>query len=293
VGLERPDYQENYYGLNYLNIFDKVILEKCSLLDPITLEGVIRKYKPIEIYNLAAQSSVGASFEDPHETVYFNIQSVLNLLEAIKKINKNIKFYQASSSEIFGNIKDLPIDENSVIHPASPYGVSKATGHWLVSVYRESFNIFACSGIMFNHESYLRGNNFFVKKVIRTALQIKNGQAEDLSVGEIDLKRDFGFAPDYVRAMWLMLQQKTPKDYIICSGQPISLRQIIEYVFDQLHVDKNKIIIDESLFRPNDIKNIYGDNQKSKKELSWEYNKTFFDVLDILIKEEIENSRNG
>jgi GDPmannose 4,6-dehydratase len=213
----------------------------------------------------------------------------MNLLEAIKKVNKKIKFYQASSSDMFGNISKLPVSENSVLHPTSPYGISKVTGHWMAINYRESYELFACSGILFNHESYLRGENFFVKKVIRTAIDIKNGKQNELRVGDIDLRRDFGYAPDYVKAMWLMLQQKEPKDYIVCSGKPVSLREIIYYVFDKLGIDKDGIVIDKSFFRPNDIENIYGDNKKAKKELGWKYNKTFCDVLDILIKEEMEN----
>ena len=190
---------------------------------------------------------------------------------------------------MFGNIDELPVTEKSIIHPTSPYGISKASGHWIAVNYRESYNLFASCGILFNHESYLRAPNFFVKKIIRTALDIKNGLQNELRVGNIDLRRDFGFAPDYIKAMWLMLQATVPKDYIVCSGESISLREIIYYAFDKLEIDKNKIVIDKSFFRPNDIKNIFGNNEKAKKELGWEYNKTFFEVLDILIKEEEEN----
>lgn len=289
VGLVRKDADESFFGLNYLNILDKIEIRKCSLLDLSDIESVFEEVKPNEVYNLAAQSSVGLSFEKPFETINFNILSVLNLLEAIKKIDKKIKFYQASSSDMFGNIDKLPVTEDSVIHPASPYGISKATGHWMTVNYRESYDLFACCGILFNHESYLRTPNFFVKKIIRTAIDIKNGRQNELRVGDIDLRRDFGYAPDYVKAMWLMLQQDAPKDYIVCSGESISLREIINYVFDKLGIDKNKIVIDKSFFRPNDIKNTYGTNEKVKKELGWEYNKTFFEVLDILIKEEMDN----
>lgn len=288
VGLTRPDAEENYFGLNYLGLYDKVTLKECGLLDLPKIKKIFKEFKPAEVYNLAAQSSVGASFEEPQETIHFNIQSVLNLLQAIKKVDKKIKFYQASSSEIFGNTKKLPITESSVIQPASPYGISKATGHWLAINYREAFDIFVCCGILFNHESYLRGNNFIVKKIIRTALEIKNGTQNELRVGDIDLRRDFGYAPDYVKAMWLMLQQKTPKDFVICSGKSISLREIIEYVFSKLDIGTDKIVTDKSFFRPNDIKDIYGDNKKAKNELGWKYNKTFYDVLDILIEEEMK-----
>lgn len=289
VGLIRKDVEESFFGLKYLKILDKIAIEKCSLLDIEDIKNIFQKLKPDEVYNLAAQSSVGLSFEKPLETINFNILSVLNLLEAIKETDKKIRFYQASTSDMFGNIDKLPVTEDSIIHPASPYGISKATGHWMAVNYRESFNLFACCGILFNHESYLRTPNFFVKKVIGTAIDIKNGKQNELRVGDIDLRRDFGYAPDYVKAMWLMLQQDTPKDYIVCSGESISLREIINYVFDKLKIDKDKIVIDKSFFRPNDIKNIYGTNEKAKKELGWEYDKTFFESLNLLIQEELSN----
>jgi len=291
IGLIRPDTEENYFGFKYLGIKDEIFFQECDLLNLKNIIAIFEKFKPSEVYNLAAQSSVGLSFEKPLETINFNILSVVNLLEAIKKADKSIRFYQASSGDMFGNIETLPVTENSVIHPTSPYAISKVTGHWTTINYRESYGLFACCGILFNHESYLRAPNFFVKKVIRTAIEIKNGTQDELRVGDIDLRRDFGFAPDYVRAMWMMLQQDTPKDFIICSGKSISLREIIEYVFDKLEIDKEKIVIDESFFRPNDIKNIYGDNKKARMELGWEYDRTFFEVLDILIKEEINEKK--
>ncbi len=287
IGLVRPNIAEDYSGFEYLKIKDNIIFKECNLLDLKSITNILKEFRPSEVYNLAAQSSVGLSFERPLETINFNILSVLNLLETIKGLDKKIKFYQASSSDMFGNIENLPVTEKSIIHPTSPYGISKATGHWMTVNYRESYGLFACCGILFNHESYLRAPNFFVKKVIKTAIEIKKGTQQELRVGDIDLRRDFGFAPDYVKAMWLMLQQDEPKDFIICSGKSISLRDIVEYVFDKLGIDKNKIVTDESFFRPNDIKNIYGNNEKAKKELGWEYEKTFFEVLDILIQEEL------
>lgn len=286
VGLIRKDAKENFFGLNYLGITEQIILKECDLLNLSEIVFLLKESMVTEIYNLAAQSSVGVSFEKPVETIKFNILSVLNLLEAIKKVDKKIKFYQASSSEMFGNADALPVTENSVIHPISPYGISKAAGYWMTVNYRESYGLFACNGILFNHESYLRTETYFVKKLIHAAINIKNGKQNELRVGDIDLKRDFGYAPDYVNAMWLMLQQEKPGDFFVCSGESISLKEIINYVFDQLDIDRSKIIIDKSLFRPNDIKNIYGNNEKAKIDLNWKYNKTFFEVLDILIKEE-------
>lgn len=292
VGLIRRDAEENFFGLEYLKIKDKIVLRECNLLDLQEIESVLNEFKPDEIYNLAAQSSVGFSFEKPLETISFNILSVVNLLEVIKKIDKNIRFYQASSSDMFGNIEQLPITEKSVIHPTSPYGISKAAAHWTTINYRESYGLFACCGILFNHESYLRTPNFFVKKVIQSALKIKSGEIEELRVGNIDLRRDFGYAPDYVKAMWLMLQKGRAGDYLVCSGRSISLREIAYYIFDKLEIDKKKIIADEAYFRPNDIKNIYGINEKAKNELGWEYGKTFFEIMDLLIDEEVGTCNN-
>jgi GDPmannose 4,6-dehydratase len=289
VGLTRSDAEETYFGLSYLKILDQIVLEKCSLLDTENIQKIFLRYKPDEVYNLAAQSSVGASFKNPYETINFNILSVLNLLEVIKKTGGKARFYQASSSDMFGNIDILPVTEKSLLHPTSPYAISKITGHQMTISYRESYGLFACSGILFNHESYLRGRDFFVKKVIRTAIDIKEGRRNELQVGNIDLERDFGYAPDYVMAMWLMLQQEKPKDYLVCSGQSVSLREIIYYVFDKLGIDKKNVVTDSTLLRPNDIRKIFGDNRKAKEELGWVYNKSFFDVLDILIGEELAN----
>lgn len=289
IGLVRRDADENLFGLRYLNIYEKITIEKCSLLDLKDITGVFAKYKPDEVYNLAAQSSVGQSFQQPFDTINFNIFSVLNLLEAIKNSDDQIRFYQASSSEMYGNISHLPVTEDSVIHPTSPYGISKAAGHWMTVNYRESYGLFACCGILFNHESYLRTPNFYVKKIIQAAINIKNKVQKELRIGNIDLNRDFGFGPDYVKAMWLILQQEQPRDYLVCSGSSVSLRDIVNYVFTSLDVSKESIIIDHSLYRPNEIKNIYGTNIRAKNELGWDYNKSFFEVLDMLIKEELKN----
>ncbi len=289
IGTTRSYNYPNIKNLSYLAIKDKVILEECDLLDLSSIIKTIDKYKPDEIYNLAAQSSVSLSFEQPIETVRFNLISVLNLMESIKIVNKNIKFYQASTSEMFGKAKNLPVTENTAMHPLSPYAISKASGHWTVANYRESHGLFACCGILFNHESYFRSNNFFVKKVITESLNIRFGKQETLKVGNIDIKRDFGYAPKYVTAMWLIMQQEKADDFIVCSGKSIFLREIIYYVFDRLKIDRDRLVIDPSLYRPAEIEDIYGDNSKAKRILGWEYNMTFFDVLDILIEEEKEN----
>ena len=290
IGITRSYNNSNLSKLKYLNIDTKIKLEECDLTDIPSIVSIMKKYKPDEVYNLAAQSSVGISFEQPIGTISFNSISVLNLLESIKIVDKRIRFYQASSSEMYGKVTHLPITEETPMHPLSPYAISKATAYWSVINYRESYGLYAYNGVLFNHESYLRTDNFFVKKIIKSSLAIKNGSLDQLRIGHIDLKRDFGYAPEYVKVMWLMLQQDQPEDYIICSGSSISLREIINYVFKKLDISPNKIIPDESLFRPTDIIDIFGDNAKAKRKLKWEYDLNFYNVLDKLLEEEIENS---
>lgn len=286
IGLVRSYRNFNNKGLQYLNLEDKVEIVECDLTDLSQVLNIIKEYQPSEVYNLAAQSSVSLSFKQPIGTIQFNITSVLNILESIRMIKPDTKFYQASTSEMFGDAV-LPINENTVIHPLSPYSISKASAHWITKNYREAYGIFSCSGFLFNHESYLRSANFFVKKIIVETIKIKEGKAEFLKVGNIDIKRDFGWAPKYVEAMYLMLQQKHADDFVICSNTSVSLREIVAFVFDYLSVSIDKLIIDKSLFRPTEIEDIYGDNSKAKRVLNWDYNMSFFDVLKILIDEEL------
>lgn len=291
IGLVRSNRNFQNMGLNYLGIQDKVEIVECDLTDLSQVLNLLKDYHPQEFYNLAAQSSVSQSFKQPIGTINFNVASVLNILEGIRILKLDTRFYQASSSEMFGETQ-LPILEDSVINPKSPYSISKVTAHLITKNYREAYNIFSCSGILFNHESYLRSSNFFVKKVITEAIKIKQGTACCLKVGNIEINRDFGWAPRYVEAMYLMLQQQIPDDFVICSNHSVSLRSIIEYVFDYLGISLKKLVIDENLFRPTEIANIYGDNSKALQQLKWEYNLPFFEVLKILIDEELANKRN-
>lgn len=291
IGLTRSYNQNNLKGLKYLGVLPDIKIQDCDLTDITQVIKIIQKHAPDEIYNLAAQSSVSLSFNQPIGTIQFNIISALNLLEALKmsKPSKDIKFYHASSSEMFGLVKQLPITENTVFHPLSPYAISKATAHWLTVNYRESYQLFACCGILFNHESYLRSENFFMKKVIRESLRIKYNMQEVLEVGNIDIKRDFGFAKKYVEVMWLMLQQELPDDYLVCSGKSVSLRSIIEHIFEKLQLPAEKMVISKDLYRPTDIEDIYGDNTKAKAKLQWKYDLDFFDVIDDMLAEEERN----
>jgi GDPmannose 4,6-dehydratase len=289
IGLVRSANDINSKNLNYLGITNLITFEQCDQSDLAQVINLLKKYNPNEIYNLAAHSSVGLSFQQPIATLQFNIISVINMLEAIRVINTDIRFYQASSSEMFGKATKLPIDFNTAIHPLSPYAISKATGHYTTINYRESYGLFACCGVLFNHESYLRAENFFLKKLIKGALDLHANKIEKLELGNLNVKRDFGYSPNYVEAMWLMLQQSTPQDYMICTGKSISLKEIVEYVFNKLNVDVNKIVIAENLMRPTDIEDIYGDNTNAKNELGWKVMDNFYEILNLIIAEEQMN----
>jgi len=289
IGLIRSKYGSNLDRLKYLNLIDKIELVECDLGDLSQVLNIIADCKPTEIYNLAAQSSVALSFKQPIGTIEFNTRSVLNFLEAIKLLNPAIRFYQASSSEMFGKVKNLPITEESMVHPLSPYAISKVTAHYICINYRESYKLYTCCGILFNHESYLRGENFFVRKLIKGAFDILNGKEKYLEFGNLDIRRDFGWSEKYVEAMWLLLQQDKPDDFVICSGSSISLREIVYYVFDKFKIDRSLARTDPKLFRPTDIEDIYGSNQKAKTLLHWDYDMSFFSVLDNIIEEERAN----
>lgn len=289
VGLTRGYSSENLRGLTYLSIKDHIQLLTCDLLDISQIIKVLQEVRPAEIYNLAAQSSVSLSFQQPIGTFQFNTISVFNLLEAIKMVDKEIKFYQASSSEMYGKVNDLPITEQSILHPLSPYAISKAAAHFTCIHYRESYQLHISCGVLFNHESYLRTNTFFVKKVIQDSIRISRGELDFLNVGNIDIKRDFGYAPKYVEAMYAMLQKEVPSDYLICSGETISLREIIYYIFGRLNIAHDRCEIDPKLYRPAEIENMFGNNAKAKSDLKWDYNIDIFQTLDLLLDEELKN----
>jgi GDPmannose 4,6-dehydratase len=288
-GMVRSISASGIRRLDYLGITDRVELVECDLTDMSQVVHTLMRIRPSEIYNLAAQSSVSQSFQQPIGTMDFNIHSVLNLLETIRLIDPSIRFYQASSSEMFGRVNELPITEDSHVHPLSPYAISKVTGHYICINYRESYGLHTNCGILFNHESYLRGENFFVKKLVKGALEIKHGQREYLEFGNIRIRRDFGWSEKYVEAMWLMLQQEVPDDYVICSGRSISLEEVVQHVFRRLGIDPSRMRINPALFRPTEIEDIYGSNDKARQKLKWDYNMDFKEVVDRILKEEEEN----
>lgn len=287
VGLTRSYSESTISKLKKLGIEHLVKIEECDILDYASILRLMLDYKPIEVYNLAAQSSVGLSFTQPIATIQFNTISTLNLLEIIRQFLPNTKIYQASSSEMYGNIVNLPIKEDTLLNPLSPYAISKTTCHQMIKLYRESYGVFSCSGILFNHESSLRSDNFFIKKLIVGAIQIKRGMKDKLVLGNLNIKRDFGYSPEYVKAMYKMMQTDEPEDFIICSGKSILLEDIVKFVFEYLEIDLSKLIIDTSLFRPSEIYDIYGCNQKARTHLNWFYDIDFNNVLIEIIEDSL------
>jgi GDPmannose 4,6-dehydratase len=286
IGITRNNHAANLERLLYLKLERAVELVSYDLMDMSSVINMLNLYKPDDIYNLGAQSSVGLSFSQPIGTIQSNTISVLNLLEAIRLVKPDTRFYQASSSEMYGKVSQLPVTIDTPMHPLSPYAISKASAYWTVTNYRESYGLYACNGILFNHESFLRAENFFIKKVIGEAVKNKDNPEWILKVGNIDVKRDFGYSPKYVEAMWLMLQHSVPKDFIICSGKSYLLRDIVNYVFKKLDIPAEKLMICQDLYRPTDIIDIYGDNSSAITELQWDYKYDFYEVLDMLIEEE-------
>lgn len=289
VGIARDTSDFRLRNLLYLGINDKIELQKANLQDLSNIIRILDKVKPDEIYHLAAQSSVGLSFEQPIGTLEFNIISTANLLEAVRIVNPKIRIYNSSSSEMYGKVakENLPVRENSVLHPVSPYSISKASAHWITINYREAYGLYSVCGILFNHESCLRGENFVTKKILNTAVKIKNGQADELKLGNLNVYRDWGYAPEFVKAMWLMLQQEMPDDYIICSGEYNSLDNFVKKVFDELELDEKKYLkTDKTLLRPVELEIIYGDNSKAKKNLDWKYNISFDELIKLLVRDE-------
>lgn len=291
VGLIDPSRNSNLSGLKYVGALNSIELLNCDLLSFTDVQRIILQSEPDEIYHLASQSSVAESFRLPAETMHVNTRPVINILESIRTIAKETRLYHASSSEMYGQVKQLPICETTLFRPISPYAVSKVAAHQTVSCYRESYDLFAVSGVLFNHESILRRENFFTRKLIREAMEIAAGEKETIQFGNLEVKRDFGYAPKYVEAMWRMLQQDRPYDFLICSGQSVTLRSVVEHVFKRLDIDLDRIQIDPSLFRPSDIPDIYGSNEMAKENLEWKYDLTAFDVMDLILGETLEYNK--
>jgi GDPmannose 4,6-dehydratase len=267
------------------HIRDRVKFVQADLLDQLSIISAIRQADPDEVYNLAAMSFVPTSWSQPVLTGEFTAIGVTRMLEAIRLVNKNIKFYQASSSEMFGKVRQNPQNENTPFHPRSPYGVAKVYGHYITVNYRESYGIFAASGILFNHESPRRGLEFVTKKVTNAVAKIKLGLAESLYLGNLDAKRDWGYAKDYVEAMWLMLQQGSPDDYVISTGETHSVKEWVEASFSCLDLDWEKYVkMDEKLLRPAEVDLLIGDSTKARDKLGWKPQVDFEGLVKLMVE---------
>ncbi len=294
IGLSRRPSSDNLSGLIYLELKDQVIVEECDLTDISKIITLFTKYQPDEVYNLAAQSSVSQSFSQPIGTIHFNVNSVLNLLESIRLVNNRIKFYQASSSEMFGKVQEVPQTESTPFYPRSPYGVAKLYGHWITINYRESYRMYCVSGILFNHESPRRGREFVTRKVTDGVARIKLGLANELRLGNLDAKRDWGYAGDYVRAMWLMLQQDQPDDYVVSTGQTHTVQRLVELAFDAVGLDwKKYVVIDPALVRPAEVDLLIGSAEKAKRQLGWEPEVSFEQLVRMMVESDLQRLQAG
>jgi GDPmannose 4,6-dehydratase len=292
VGMVRRSSTVNFERIKHIQ--NEVELAQGDLLDQTSLVDIIREYKPVEVYNLAAQSFVPTSWKQPVLTGEFTALGVTRMLEAVRIVDPSIRFYQASSSEMFGRVQQVPQDEKTPFYPRSPYGVAKVYGHWITVNYRESYDLFACSGILFNHESPRRGLEFVTHKVTYAAAKIKLGLAKEVRLGNIDAKRDWGYAPDYVRAMWLMLQQSQPEDYVIATGEAHSVRELCEVAFGRAGLDWQKyVVVDPAFIRPAEVDHLIGDASKAGRVLGWEPSVTFQQLIECMVDADLEAIRNG
>ncbi|HTP65771.1 MAG TPA: GDP-mannose 4,6-dehydratase [Geobacteraceae bacterium] len=288
-GSARDAQMSTFANLRLLGIRERITYHSMALNDFRSVLQVLAKVRPDEIYNLAGQSSVGLSFEQPVETLESISVGTLNLLEAVRFIGSPMKLYSAGSSECFGNIGGQPADEETPFRPRSPYAVAKATAFWEVANYREAYNLFACSGILFNHESPLRPHRFVTKKIVATACRIYRGSKEKLHLGDISIVRDWGWAPEYVEAMWRILQQEKPDDYVIATGESNALQAFVEKAFQVLELDwREHVDVDSSLFRPTEIGIGRGNPAKARKVLGWEATVRMPQVVQKMIEAELK-----
>ncbi len=288
-GTARDAQASSFLNLKRLGIFSQVNLESMSLVDFRSVLQALTKVKPDEVYNLASQSSVGLSFQQPVETSESISTGTLNLLEAIRFMDQPIKFYNASSSECFGDTGETIADETTPFRPRSPYAVAKAAAFWEVSIYREAYGLFACSGILFNHESPLRAERYVTRKIVATACRIAAQSGEKLHLGNLAIRRDWGWAPEYVEAMWLMLQQEKPGDFVIATGETNSLESFVDVAFNCVGLNwRDHVVIDPTLFRLSELMLGRGNPAKAQKHLGWQAKYRMKDVIEMMIKAEQE-----
>jgi len=289
-GMVRRSSTENFERIAHLR--NHVALHQADLLDQLSIVTIIQEVRPEEIYNFAAQSFVPTSWSQPLLTGEFTALGVTRMLEAVRLVDPAIRFYQASSSEMFGNIQQEPQNEQTSFWPRSPYGVAKVYGHWITVNYRESYDIFACSGILFNHESPLRGKEFVSRKVTDAAARIKLGVQEKLVLGNLDAMRDWGYAGDYIKAIWKMLQQDQPDDYVVATGVKHSVRELVELAFGRVGLDwRNHVVGDPKLLRPAEINTLCGDASKARRVLGWEPAVSFPELIHMMVDADLERVR--
>lgn len=278
------------------HIQEKITLLQGDLLDQSSLAAAVNDAQPDEVYNLAAQSFVKTSWNQPVLTGEFTAIGVVRMLEAIRTVNPKIKFYQASSSEMFGKVTETPQKETTRFHPRSPYGVAKVYGHYITLNYRESYDMFACSGILFNHESPRRGLEFVTRKISHAVARVSLGKQKDLELGNLDAKRDWGFAGDYVEAMWLMLQQDKADDYVISTGETHSVREFVEIAFNAVGItDWDKYVISDKpeFLRPAEVDYLIGDSSKAEKELGWTSKTSFKELVEMMVRSDVEAEKKN
>jgi len=287
TGMVRRSSTVNYERIAHL--MDRVEFCSGDLLDQLSMVEAIRVHEPEEVYNLAAQSFVQTSFGQPVLTGETTALGVTRLLDAVRMVDTSIRYYQASSSEMFGKVREVPQTESTPFHPRSPYGVAKVYGHWITVNYRESYDLHASSGILFNHESPRRGLEFVTRKISHGAAQIALGMADELRLGNLDAKRDWGFAGDYVEAMWLMLQQDRPDDFVVCTGETHSVREFCEAAFSRVDLDWEKyVVVDERFLRPAEIDLLVGDYSKAADVLGWAPRTGFAELVETMVDADME-----
>ena len=290
VGMVRRSSTENFERIEHLR--GKVEICQADLLDQLSLINLLRQVRPREVYNLASQSFVPTSWEQPVLTGEFTALGVTRVLEAVRLVDPGIRFYQASSSEMFGKVQEVPQTERTPFYPRSPYGVAKVYGHWITVNYRESYGIFACSGILFNHESPRRGKEFVTRKVTDGAARIKKGLDQKLSLGNLEARRDWGYAGDYVEAMWLMLQQSRPDDYVIATGETHVVRELCEIAFARVGLRwQEHVVVDPKFVRPAEVDLLQGDASKAKRVLGWQPRVSFRQLVEIMVDADL--ARHG
>jgi GDPmannose 4,6-dehydratase len=287
VGMVRRSSTVNFERIE--DIQDRIEIVSGDLMDQISLVNAISEIRPDEVYNLAAQSFVPTSWNQPVLTGDVSALGVTRVLDAIRLVDGDIRFYQASSSEMFGKVREIPQSENTPFYPRSPYGVAKVYGHWITVNYRESYGLYACSGICFNHESPRRGHEFVTRKIARGAAMVKLGLADEVRLGNLNSQRDWGYAPDYVRAMWLMLQQDSPEDFVLATGSSNKVGRFAEIAFEILGLDWRQYVIEDPKYhRPADVDLLIGNPEKAKKQLTWVAETQFEDLVRIMVEAEMD-----